>query len=998
MDIPFLIVLIVLLAYSQRRLKKLEQRSNLFDEILKAQRELGARIATLEQRVSAGPSRTPAEESRAPASAPAPTQPAPAIVEPPAEPLPPPPSTSQLRDADFVPYTPAPETSPFDRIRAASAGFIRERVGSVEWEALVGGNLLNKVGILILIVGLSLFLGQLRAHLGPGGRIAVGVIVSLAMLAGGIFAEHRSRYVIVGRGLIGGGWAALYTTAYAAHGLASSRVIESPTVATILLLAIAAGMIAHSIRYRAEAVTGVAYFVAFATLALSPTTSFALFASVPLVASLLVVSHRFGWDRMAVAGVVVTYASYAWGSRGSAGPAAAFDAGQIALAIYWLMYEGFDLAALSRTHRREGSGGLLAPLNASGFIGVSILQWTQFRPADLFVLLAYSSTAFLVSSVVRARIAPPSDADRERPFAERATAGGYELSVSISSALAVAAIFQRYSGYSINVALLLEAQFLFLIGAQYGESYLQLLGALVVAIAAGKVASVDSDDIRQILFKGLKFYAGTPAAILTAAAGYADRAIAMRRLGRNKWRIVAWLATIVAVLVIAREAEAQHTGLALLMLGGCLFEAGWFAADRDFRLQAYAVGALGVFSVAVVNLDLISIANTHRYVALGFGALIAYAISVQLMQLRREGLSERERTFARDGASAGGTMLAAIALWHLMPPLAVAVAWIALAVVLVEAGFILPPLALRVEGYALAALAVARLFYLNFDATTTTHTFFISDRVASVAPVIAAFYYLAWRVGAQVQRRGLSIYETAVAAAFLYGAAYLVMTLIWCEAAAPWVIDGWAAFGLLLLIGGRVLPLRDLRLQSYIAAIAVFARCWTINFAESGADGAIAALGPAVSTRIGSVSIAIACLYASQLIAPRTEAARPAPPASEFDSALALIERYARPTLSLFATAILTALFYLEVAGSLLTVAWALEAVALLAAGFALRERVLRLSGLLLFGVSILKVFAYDLRELEALPRIASFVVLGLMLIGVSFGYSRYREKLSRFL
>jgi hypothetical protein len=200
---------------------------------------------------------------------------------------------------------------------------------------------------------------------------------------------------------------------------------------------------------------------------------------------------------------------------------------------------------------------------------------------------------------------------------------------------------------------------------------------------------------------------------------------------------------------------------------------------------------------------------------------------------------------------------------------------------------------------------------------------------------------------------------------------------------------------LLLLIGGVAFSLRALRLQSYVAALAVFTRCWTVNFLESGTTGAI---GPGVSTRIATVSIAIACLYASQLISPRTETAPPEQPASELEEVFALIGRYARPMFSLFATAMLTALFYLEVSGSLLTVAWAFEAVALLAAGFALRERVLRLSGLLLFGVSILKVFAYDLRELEALPRIASFVVLGLMLIGVSFGYSRYREKLSRFL
>lgn len=69
-----------------------------------------------------------------------------------------------------------------------------------------------------------------------------------------------------------------------------------------------------------------------------------------------------------------------------------------------------------------------------------------------------------------------------------------------------------------------------------------------------------------------------------------------------------------------------------------------------------------------------------------------------------------------------------------------------------------------------------------------------------------------------------------------------------------------------------------------------------------------------------------------------------------------------------------------------------------MSAGFAMRERVLRLSGLVIFAAAIVKVFAYDFRQLDAMPRILSFIVLGAMLIAVSFAYSRYREKLSRFL
>jgi uncharacterized membrane protein len=52
----------------------------------------------------------------------------------------------------------------------------------------------------------------------------------------------------------------------------------------------------------------------------------------------------------------------------------------------------------------------------------------------------------------------------------------------------------------------------------------------------------------------------------------------------------------------------------------------------------------------------------------------------------------------------------------------------------------------------------------------------------------------------------------------------------------------------------------------------------------------------------------------------------------------------------------------------------------------------------LLFTFCIFKLFLYDLRELDTPNRILSFVVLGLLLIGVSWMYTRYRERIQRYL
>jgi uncharacterized membrane protein len=69
-----------------------------------------------------------------------------------------------------------------------------------------------------------------------------------------------------------------------------------------------------------------------------------------------------------------------------------------------------------------------------------------------------------------------------------------------------------------------------------------------------------------------------------------------------------------------------------------------------------------------------------------------------------------------------------------------------------------------------------------------------------------------------------------------------------------------------------------------------------------------------------------------------------------------------------------------------------------LASGFPLRDRVLRLSGLALLLACILKLFVWDLRHLETLPRILSFLVLGLFLVAVSWIYTRFRERVQRYL
>ena len=74
-----------------------------------------------------------------------------------------------------------------------------------------------------------------------------------------------------------------------------------------------------------------------------------------------------------------------------------------------------------------------------------------------------------------------------------------------------------------------------------------------------------------------------------------------------------------------------------------------------------------------------------------------------------------------------------------------------------------------------------------------------------------------------------------------------------------------------------------------------------------------------------------------------------------------------------------------------LSVLFTLYAAAALAWGFARRIPAVRYGALGLFGIVIVKVFLVDLAELQAIYRILSFLVLGLVLLCVSYVYQRMR-------
>jgi hypothetical protein len=473
----------------------------------------------------------------------------------------------------------------------------------------------------------------------------------------------------------------------------AARVIASPTAATLLLTAVAAGMILHSLRYRSQTVTGLSYFAAFVTLAISPLTFFAVIALVPLAASLLYLAHRFRWSMVALAGMPATYGIYMLHAARSAGGSLAV--GQSVLLVYWLAFELFDVQYAMLTRRGSAKPCPVLPLNAIGFLAASIVQWLATSPDTLYLLFVLSAAAYLASTLIRVVLLPVSGFPREYAVLDRLRSGSYEGALALAAGLAAVAISLKLSGLNVSVAILVEAELLFIAGLYFKQPFVRHLAAALLGVSVIKMLAAGLPQPRQLSLLGTEWYRWSPVAAVHVAVFYANRFLADR--GSYYGHAAAGL----LLLVLGMETRSAFVGLAWLMLALPLYEFGARRALRDFTLQGYWVGAasLAVFLARNV-LAARETSNWQEWAPQLAGGVLLYAAALRPQMVGR----------ARDIASLFGTVLIAAFLSKILRSSVTTVAWGVQGLALLVAGFPLRERRLRLAGLGLLLICVGKLF------------------------------------------------------------------------------------------------------------------------------------------------------------------------------------------------------------------------------------------------------------------------------------------------
>ena len=871
---------------------------------------------------------------------------------------------------------------------------------SHDLEERLGTNWLNKLGIGILVLGIAFFLAYELKEFGPVGKVTIGWVTALVLLGGGIWLERKERYRILAWAGIGGGWALLFFTAYAMYHVPAAKVLTSESGDLTLMLAVTVGMVLHTLRYKSQSVTGIAFLLAFLTVSISHSTVYSMTAAALLAVGLAVTVRQTQWFEMEVFGILATYLNhYLWlrpiiePMHGERQPFPEFALSAGILGFYWATYRLSYVLRSPRNARAENISTAAALLNT--VLLLSLFKYQSVHPEFAFwALLALGAVELLLSQL-------PVTRKRRVAVIVLATLG---------VSLLIAAFPFKYSGTRLSVLWLLEGEALLLIGVWTREIVFRRLGMLAMLLVSVQMIGVDAARIfgRRMDDADLRANFGLSIIFVLAAAAFYLNA---------HWVVKRW--TPLFVRVVDQRVMQRFSYLASLMLA----IAAWLVFPQTWTAVAWCVVGLALAVAArryaVLELsyqaDLINLAAVIRALSINMeSGDTSYSLSSRLITVtlvsfllyvtsRWSGDSERGAgvvTFGRQfsiGENVGvaytwaASGLLGLLAWYELRPVGVADAWLLGALILFEIGVAWNKYSLRMQSYLALLASFLRILFVNLNADGSPGE--ISPRFYTVLPLALGFFYTYWRLHELNPKLTDDERRFRASDVCCWLGTVTVAALMRFELPGDWVAASWAGLVFVLLTLAWRSGRQEFLYQGMLLAVAVGFRTILHNFYERSYFPA-----PPWDSRWITVGTTVVILLTALLPAFRLRKKGVEIPGVGPLHVLRLVLNRPEQLLFFVPVVLLTWLLGIEMRHGMVTLAWGLEGVAVFILALWLGERSFRLTGLGILLLCVGKILVVDVWGLDPRDRYLTFIVLGVALLLVSFLYTRNREKLRQFL
>ena len=728
--------------------------------------------------------------------------------------------------------------------RAASPQKLKK---SLDLEELVGRNVLPKIGIFFLVLGVVGWIATQWQSIPALGKDLLILTVGGLLLGLGVFLERRERYQLFGRVLIGGGWAMLFFTSYALYHVSATRILPEQWTDLVIMLATAAAMVWHTLKYRSQVVTGIAYLLAFSTVTISQETVFSLSAGAVLAISLVVLVHRMRWYELEVFGILASYLNHfrflypilGMGNEHRMFPQ--FYWSSALLIFYWAIFRGSYVARSIASKHEEDVSTVACLLNP--FLLLSLMKYQSVHPQLAFyALLALGALEFMLGQL---------PVTRRRRIA-------FLILTTLGATLMIAAVPFKFSGMNTAVLWLAGAEALLISGLLVREVAFRRLGMIAGLLTTIHILAVDVRPWFERIISGQPVSQDLALGILLsfcAVVLFADAhllELRWRDLFADLWdrrllSVLSYASGVIAfcALWITLPPLAVAVGWAALMFVFAV--AGKRLKRTELTLQTLLLALCAVVRVFIVNLQADGTQFAHgRLWTVAVVATIFYSAA------RFTDVPEIEvglRTLFQWSATA----MVAASIWVELPQHWVSTGWIALGVVLTLVARRLRLQSLLYQCYALSIAALVMTVSVNW--TLEQSVGHISLRLITVSIVAAGLYLLA------IIARPLSGQNAAACRmAFNSGAAVLLGGLIWYEAGELWAPVLWSAFATVLLMLWRKLDFKEFFAHANALALIALIDAYASNmFSEARIHG--------ISARLITVSLIAAMFYFSTWLA-----------------------------------------------------------------------------------------------------------------------------------
>ncbi len=281
-----------------------------------------------------------------------------------------------------------------------------------EWEQILGGSWLARVGVIALIIGAGFFLKYAfdNQWLGPVGRIVLGIIAGLVLI--GLAFHWHNRYPILTRVLSGGGVAIMYLSIFASFSI---YALVNVYVALGCLFVLSIASAAMAIYYNSMALAIISIFGAFfapfilgafgnrEAIAVSLSSGIQLLAYIIVVdVGVLILANFRNWRWFTLLALVCSLITYgAWYAEFN--DVISVGTAEAGITIIFLLFVGAtSLHHLIRRLAPEPFDFGLMLLNAAAYFGISLgILWHNYREwmgGFVFVLaLFYGVIAYIAT-------------------------------------------------------------------------------------------------------------------------------------------------------------------------------------------------------------------------------------------------------------------------------------------------------------------------------------------------------------------------------------------------------------------------------------------------------------------------------------------------------------------------------------------------------------------------------------------------------------------------